>query len=41
VCGYEFGFEIELSAFTASLVTEAIERAIGWLKQDDLPSLNF
>ena len=36
VRGYEFGFETELSAFTSSLVTEAVERAIGWLKQDDL-----
>jgi hypothetical protein len=38
VRGYEFGFETELSAFTASLVTEAVERAIGWLKMRDMIS---
>jgi Ni,Fe-hydrogenase maturation factor len=32
VRGYEFGFETELSTFTASLVTEAVERARGWLE---------
>ena len=32
VRGYEFGFETELSPFTASLVTEAVERTVGWLK---------
>jgi hydrogenase maturation protease len=31
VRGYEFGFETKLSPFTASLVTEAVERAVGWL----------
>lgn len=34
VRGYEFGFETELSSFTSSLVTEAVERAVGWLKQE-------
>ena len=32
VRGYEFGFETELSPFTSSLITEAIERTVGWLK---------
>jgi hypothetical protein len=32
VRGYEFGFETELSPFTDSLVTEAVERARGWLE---------
>jgi hydrogenase maturation protease len=32
VRGYEFGFETELSPFTAALVTEAVERVVGWLK---------
>jgi hydrogenase maturation protease len=36
VRGYEFGFESELSVYTSSLVTEAVERAIGWLKQNNL-----
>ena len=31
VRGYEFGFETELSPFTASLVTEALGRSVGWL----------
>lgn len=31
VRGYEFGFEENLSPFTGSLVTEAVERAHGWL----------
>jgi hydrogenase maturation protease len=34
VRGYEFGFETQLSPFTASLVSEAVERALGWLKID-------
>jgi hydrogenase maturation protease len=36
VRGYEFGFETDLSTYTSSLVTEAVERAIGWLKRDHL-----
>ena len=32
VRGYEFGFETELSPFTESLVTEAVERAVGWMQ---------
>jgi hydrogenase maturation protease len=32
--GYQFGFETELSPFTGSLVTEAVERAVGWLKKE-------
>jgi hydrogenase maturation protease len=32
VRGYEFGFEENLSPFTDSLVSEAIERARGWLE---------
>jgi hydrogenase maturation protease len=35
VRGYEFGFETELSSFTSSLVNEAVERAIGWLKKEN------
>ena len=35
VRGYEFGFETELSPFTSSLVTEAVERTVGWLKAED------
>ncbi len=38
VRGYEFGFETELSSFTGSLVTEAVERAFGWLKAEEVPS---
>ena len=34
VRGYEFGFEVELSPFTSSLVNEAVERAVGWLKKE-------
>ena len=34
VRGYEFGFETELSPFTSSLVTEAVERTVGWLKAE-------
>jgi len=34
VRGYEFGFETELSPFTSSLVTEAVERVVGWLKAE-------
>lgn len=30
VRGYEFGFETELSRMTASLVSEAVELALGW-----------
>ncbi len=33
VRGYQFGFETELSSFTSSLVNEAVERAVGWLKK--------
>ena len=33
--GYQFGFETELSPFTLSLVTEAVERAVGWLHKED------
>jgi Ni,Fe-hydrogenase maturation factor len=29
--GYKFGFETDLSPFTASLVPEAVERTVGWL----------
>ncbi|MFT3894606.1 MAG: hypothetical protein QM730_23500 [Anaerolineales bacterium] len=36
VRGYEFGFETELSPFTSSLVTEAVERTVGWLKAEEL-----
>jgi hypothetical protein len=36
VRGYEFGFETELSPFTSSLVNEAVERAFGWLKMEDI-----
>ncbi|HVN15316.1 MAG TPA: hydrogenase maturation protease [Anaerolineales bacterium] len=32
VRGYEFGFETKLSPFTASLVSEAVERARGWFE---------
>lgn len=32
--GYEFGFETELSPFTAALVNEAVERALGWFKTE-------
>lgn len=32
VRGYEFGFETKLSPFTSSLVNEAVERTVGWLK---------
>ena len=35
VRGYEFGFETELSPFTSSLVTEAVERTVGWLKAEE------
>jgi len=35
VRGYEFGFETELSPFTASLVTEAVERSVGWLHKEN------
>ena len=34
VRGYEFGFETELSPFTESLVTEAVERTVGWFKKE-------
>jgi hydrogenase maturation protease len=34
VRGYEFGFETTLSLFTSALVTEAVERAVGWLKKE-------
>ena len=37
VRGYEFGFETELSPFTASLVTEAVERSVGWLHKENRP----
>src|SRR5512138_2018678 len=33
--GYEFGFETYLSPFTASLVTEAVERTVGWLSAEN------
>jgi len=36
VRGYEFGFETELSPFTSALVTEAVERTVGWLKAEEL-----
>jgi len=36
VRGYEFGFETTLSPFTSALLTEAVERAIGWLKKEDI-----
>jgi hypothetical protein len=36
VRGYEFGFESELSSFTSSLVTEAVERTVGWLKAEEI-----
>lgn len=36
VRGYQFGFENDLSPFTGSLVTEAVERSVGWLKADQL-----
>jgi len=39
VRGYEFGFETNLSPFTASLVTEAVERAVGWLRVEDLTAV--
>ena len=32
VRGYEFGFDADLSPFTGSLVSEAVERARGWLE---------
>lgn len=32
--GYEFGFETDLSPFTASLITEGVERAVGWLSAE-------
>lgn len=35
VRGYEFGFETELSSFTSSLVTEAVERTVGWLRAEE------
>jgi hydrogenase maturation protease len=35
VRGYEFGFETDLSPFTSSLVTEAVERTVGWLKAEE------
>ncbi|NWG06751.1 MAG: hydrogenase maturation protease [Chloroflexi bacterium] len=35
VRGYEFGFKTELSPFTSSLVTEAVERTVGWLKAEE------
>lgn len=35
VRGYEFGFETELSDFTSSLVNEAVERTVGWLKAEE------
>ena len=38
VRGYEFGFETELSPFTSSLVTEAVERTVGWLKAEEISS---
>lgn len=38
VRGYEFGFETELSPFTSSLVTEAVERTVGWLKAEEVSS---
>jgi hydrogenase maturation protease len=34
VRGYEFGFEVELSPFTESLVDEAVHRSMGWLKKE-------
>ena len=34
VRGYEFGFETELSPFTELLVTEAVERTVGWFKKE-------
>jgi hydrogenase maturation protease len=37
VRGYQFGFETELSPFTESLVTEAVERSVGWLKKESAP----
>jgi hydrogenase maturation protease len=37
--GYEFGFETELSPFTASLVTEAVERAVGWLSVENTTTI--
>lgn len=36
VRGYQFGFEVELSSFTSSLVNEAVERAVGWLKKENV-----
>jgi len=34
VRGYEFGFETKLSPFTESLVIEAVQSSVGWLKRE-------
>jgi Ni,Fe-hydrogenase maturation factor len=39
VRGYEYGFETELSPFTASLVNEAVERTVGWHKAEKINPL--
>jgi Ni,Fe-hydrogenase maturation factor len=36
VRGYEFVFVIKLSLFTSSLVTEAMERVVGWLRMGEI-----
>ncbi len=35
VHGFEFGFEMELSPFTESLVDEAVYRSLGWLQKEN------
>ncbi|MCK7527513.1 MAG: hypothetical protein MZV64_62860 [Ignavibacteriales bacterium] len=33
--GYAFGFETDLSPMTAMLVTEAVERTLGWYMAEE------